>query len=469
MHTGNDIGLIGLGVMGQNLALNIAHQGYTVSVYNRTPEKTTDFIENRVENEQIEGLYDLPAFVESLEKPRRIILMVQAGKAVDLVIESILPYIDEDDLIIDAGNSYYPDTERRLAQLEEQGYLFLGMGVSGGEYGALHGPSIMPGGAEYAYELVEDILIKIAAQTDDGPCCTYVGNGSAGHFVKMVHNGIEYSIMQNTSEAYDLMRSAFDMKAPMISDVFESWNKGELNSYLYEISYKVLREIDIETGKPLVDLILDQAEQKGTGKWTSQSGLDLGVPVPSLSAAVSSRVISHFKNLRVKTADLAAAYNDKVDYTQSMIDDLRDSALFAMFLSFSQGIWLMSAASDAFGYELDLAEVLRIWKGGCIIRAKMLNFLQEIIKEDQTNVNLLLNTKSIQYLESKLDAVNRTLEIARMSRIPMPVLSSALDYYFSASASNLPANFIQAQRDFFGAHTYQRIDKKGVFHTEWEE
>lgn len=472
METKNNIGLIGLGVMGQNLALNIAHKGFTVSVYNRTKEKTNEFVTCKLKGETITGQLDLESFMASLETPRKVILMVQAGKAVDSVIAELLPYTEPGDLLIDAGNSYYPDTERRLAELEEKGLLFLGIGVSGGEYGALHGPSIMPGGARDAYDLVADVLTKIAAQTEDGACCTYLGDGSAGHFVKMTHNGIEYAIMQNTAEAYDMMRRAYGMSAVEISGVFEEWNKGDLNSYLYEISYKVLRETDQETGNPLVDVILDTAEQKGTGKWTTQSAFDLGVPAPTLSASVSARVVSHFKKYRTRTAEIAAkggrAPLSTLTPNDAALTDLRESCLFAMFISFSQGLWLLSAASEGFGYALNIPEVLRIWKGGCIIRAGMLNFLRQIASADAANVNLLMSMKSAEFLESKLDAVSRILETARKQGIPMPVLSSALDYYLAMSSERLPANFTQAQRDFFGAHTYERIDKEGSFHTEWE-
>lgn len=472
METKSNIGLIGLGVMGQNLALNIAHKGFIVSVYNRTKEKTNGFLYCKMKGETITGQFDLESFMASLETPRKVILMVQAGKAVDSVIGELLPYTEPGDLIIDAGNSYYPDTERRLAELEEKGLLFLGMGVSGGEYGALHGPSIMPGGARDAYDLVADVLTKIAAQTEDGACCTYLGDGSAGHFVKMTHNGIEYAIMQNTAEAYDVMRRVYNMPASEISSVFEEWNKGDLNSYLYEISYKVLRVADPETGNPIVDMILDKAEQKGTGKWTTQSAFDLGVPAPTLSASVSARVMSHFKKYRERTAEIilktGRVSDSDLKADDAAIADLRESCLFAMFISFSQGLWLLSAASEAYGYALNIPEVLRIWKGGCIIRAGMLNFLRQIASVDAANVNLLMSSKAIDFLESKLDSVNNVLETARKHGIPMPVLSSALDYYLAMSSERLPANFTQAQRDFFGAHTYERIDKEGSFHTEWE-
>jgi 6-phosphogluconate dehydrogenase len=464
------VGLIGLAVMGQNLALNIARKGYSVAVYNRTPEKTEEFIKNRVKDEKISPYYDIKSFVEGLEKPRKIILMVKAGKPVDDVINELLPYLEPGDLIIDGGNSYFKDTSRRLQELKEKNILFLGMGVSGGEFGALYGPSLMPGGTKEAYSLVEEMLLKIAAKTEDGPCCTYVGNDSAGHFVKMVHNGIEYAIMQIISEAYDIMRKGLKMTSEEIGNVFEEWNRGELNSFLMEISYKIMRYKDPETGKPLVELILDKAEQKGTGKWTAQTALDLGIPTPTLNLAVEGRVISHFKELRVKLSQIAYKEMENIDLNKTeVIKDLEKALLFGVFISFSQGLWLIDEASKTFGYEIDLSEVLRIWKGGCIIRAKILNFLREIIKENPDNANLLLSSLAIDFIKDKISSVKRISQIGRSLSIPLLALNSTLDYYYALSSENLPANLIQAQRDFFGAHTYERIDKEGIFHTEWEK
>jgi len=465
-----DIGLIGLAVMGQNLALNIARKGYKVSVYNRTSSRTEEFVKEKVKDEKIIPCYDIKSFVESLETPRKIILMVKAGQPVDDTIKELLPYLTPGDLIIDGGNSHYSDTSRRLKELREKGILFLGMGVSGGEYGALYGPSLMPGGTREAYQLVEEILLKISAQTEDGPCCTYVGDDSAGHFVKMVHNGIEYAYMQAIAEVYDIMRKVLKMNSKEIGDVFEEWNKGDLNSFLMEISYKIMRYIDEETGKPLVELILDKAEQKGTGKWTAQTALDLGVPTPSLDLAVSARTLSHFKDMR---RELSKRYDKVVSIfslnRDEVLEDLRKSLLFAMFMAFSQGLWLISVASKEFNYNIDLTEVVRIWKGGCIIRARLLNLFRDIIKENPENVNLLNSEKAYNFIKEKLESIKNVTKISKAYNIPTLVLNSSLDYFLSITEENLPANLIQAQRDFFGAHTYQRIDKEGIFHTVWEE
>ncbi|MGB9768661.1 MAG: NADP-dependent phosphogluconate dehydrogenase [Dictyoglomus sp.] len=466
----NYIGLIGLAVMGQNLALNIARKGFSVSVYNRTPERTKEFIEKRVKEEKIDPYYDLKSFVESLEKPRKIILMVKAGQPVDEMIQELLPYLEPGDLIIDGGNSYFRDTSRRIRELKDKGILYLGMGVSGGEYGALHGPSLMPGGTKEAYKLVEEMLLKIAAKTEDGPCCTYVGDDSAGHFVKMVHNGIEYAIMELIAEIYDIMRKVLNMPSEEIGKVFESWNNGELNSFLMEISYKIMRVKDEETGKPLVELILDKAEQKGTGKWTAQTALDLGIPTPTLNMAVEARIISHFKDLRVELSKTLPVSKESISLNrEEILKDLEKALLFGVFISFSQGLWLIDEASKVLNYNIDLSEVLRIWKGGCIIRAKILNFLREIIKENPQNANLLASEKTVNFLKDKIESVKKISDIGKRSGISLLCLNSALDYYFALATENLPANLIQAQRDFFGAHTYERIDKEGIFHTEWEK
>lgn len=470
MANGSFIGLIGLGVMGQNLALNIARKGYSVSVYNRTAARTEAFVKERVKEEPITPTYDLQTFVQNLARPRKIILMVQAGAAVDSMIETLVPLLDSGDLIIDMGNSHYADTERRMEALATRGLLFLGTGVSGGERGALEGPSIMPGGTPQAYALVEEVLTRIAAQTEDGACCTYLGRGGAGHFVKMVHNGIEYAIMQAIAEAYDVLRSAARLSTSQIADLFEQWNQGELNSFLIEISYKALRKTDEETGKPLVEVILDRAEQKGTGKWTAQAALDLGVPAPSLATAVFARTLSHFKQERVKIAEAIAdalCQSCPLD-TQPLIEAVERSLRLSMFLAFSQGLWLLHEASRAYDYGLNLSEVLRIWKGGCIIRARMLNFLRELVQEGSDNPHLLHSPKAQAFVLENVPFALKVVEVAHTCGIPVPVLDSAVDYLLSMSRANLPANLIQAQRDFFGAHTYERIDKPGTFHTEWE-
>jgi 6-phosphogluconate dehydrogenase len=464
-----DIGILGLGVMGRNLALNIAHRGFGVSVYNYTPNETEEFVAKHMQGEDISAFYDVESFVKSLKSPRKIFLMIMAGKPVDNMIEVLIPLLDRGDLIIDGGNTYYFDTDRRLRYLEERGLLYLGVGVSGGESGALNGPSLMPGGSREAYALVEDILTSMAAKTEAGPCCTYVGNGSAGHFVKMLHNGIEYGMMQSMSEVYDILRNVLKLSAGEIGDVFEKWNEGDLNSYLMEISYKIMRKKDDETGKPLVDLILDKAGQKGTGKWTAEASLDLGVPAPSLSVAVYGRVMSFFKDERQRLSELvkkepADAAVDK----DSLINDLENSLLFSNFVMYSQGIWLMNEASKVYGFDIDTAEVLKIWKGGCIIRARMLDLLIDIVREDRKNINLLGSEKALSFLRDRLPSMRRVTMAARDHYVPALVHNTALDYIFSMIEADLPANLTQAQRDFFGAHTYSRTDKEGIFHTKWE-
>jgi len=464
-----EIGLIGLGVMGQNLALNIARKNHIVSVFNRTATRTKEFVKDRVKDEKIIPCYDLKTFADSLEKPRKVILMIKAGNPVDEMINSLLPYLEPGDLLIDGGNSHYLDTSRRIRELREKGILYLGMGISGGEYGALHGPSLMPGGDYDGYKMVEEILLEISAKTEDGACCTYVGRDSAGHFVKMVHNGIEYAFMQAIAEVYDFMRKVLNMPSEEIGDIFEEWNKGELASFLIEITAKILRFKDEETGKPIVEVILDKAEQKGTGKWTAQSALELGVPTPSLTLAVVARTISYFKDLRTRLSQRYPQMPPNLSIDKSpTLENLRKSLLFSIFMSFSQGLWLISTASEAYDYGVNLSEILRIWKGGCIIRARLLNFLREIINENPANFYLLDSDKSVAFLSDKIDAIKSITKLAKDFNIPTPVLNSSLDYFLSVIQEELPANLIQAQRDYFGAHTFERKDKGGTFHIEWE-
>ncbi len=465
----NDIGLIGLGVMGKNLALNIGNKGFSVSVFNMTTRKTKDFIEKEIENRDITGYCDIESFIQSLKKPRKIVLMIKAGEPVDGMIEKLVPYLDKGDLIIDGGNSYYFDTIRRIKELNDKGILFLGMGVSGGEAGALHGPSLMPGGTKKAYDLVEDILLKIAAQTEEGPCCTYVGDGAAGHFVKMIHNGIEYGMMQAISEAYDILKKVLKLSSDEIADVFGRWDEGELNSFLMEISSKVMRHKDEETGKPIVELILDKAGQKGTGKWTTEAAFNIGIPAPSLSVAVEGRILSYFKEDRVNLSRKINKEYPKDSYDkEKIIEGLEDSLLFSYLILFSQGLWIISEASKDYDFNIDISEVLRIWKGGCIIRCEMLDFVGEIVKRYNENVNLLNDDRALKFLMEKTDSVKNVVNIARDFYIPTLVHNTALDYFFSMIEERLPANLIQAQRDFFGAHTYNRVDKEGIYHTVWE-
>lgn len=466
----NDIGLIGIGVMGKSLTLNMEDKGYNISVYNYTPEETKSFMENEANGKNISGFYDIKPFVNSLKKPRKIFMMITAGAPVDGMIKELIPYLEKGDLVMDGGNTYFHDTTRRIKELRERGVLYLGIGVSGGEAGALNGPSLMPGGSREAYDLVRDILLKIAARTDAGPCCAYIGNGAAGHFVKMLHNGIEYALMQAMSEVYDILRGVLKLSSKEIGEILEKWNRGKLESYLMEISYKIMNHMDEETGKPTVEMILDKAGQKGTGKWTAQTSLDLGVPVPSLTAAVEARAMSFFKEERLRLSRYVNKNYPITQYNKEMlVGQLENSLLFTNFIIFSQGLWLMAEASKEYGFEINLAEVLRIWKGGCIIRSKMLDYFIQLINENCENANLLNSKKSMEFLINKLESIKNVTNIAKDFYIPTLVQNTALDYFFSMAAENLPANFIQAQRDFFGAHTYNRIDKEGIFHTSnWE-
>ncbi len=464
-----DIGVIGLGVMGKNIALNIEDKGYSVSVYNRTYEKTKNFMKNEAKGKNIFPFSSIESLLNSLRSPKKILLMIKAGQPVDDMIGKLTPYLDEGDIIIDGGNTYYLDTSRRIKKLKGKKILYLGMGISGGEEGALKGPSIMPGGSRQAYDMVKEMLGNIAAHTDDGPCCTYIGNGSAGHFVKMIHNGIEYAIMQAMAEAYDILSKVLNLSADEIGDIFEKWNEGQLNSYLMEISYKIMRHKDEETGKPTVDLILDKAGQKGTGKWTVQASIDMGIPAISLNAALEGRVLSYFKDDREELSrKVIKKYPDKSYDKAKVIKALENSLLFTNLILFSQGLWLMSEGSKEYNYGIDVSEVLRIWKGGCIIRSKMLDFMRNVVFRDNTNVNLLDDKQVLDFLMGKLDSVKYIIDIAKDNFLPAVVHNTALDYFLSMTEEKMPANLIQAQRDLFGAHTYNRIDKDGTFHTNWE-
>ncbi len=470
MGNGGEIGIVGLAVMGQNLALNFARKGFRVVVYNRTPERTEAFLRDRVRGEPIRPAYTLEEFVGSLERPRRILLMVQAGPAVDQVIEGLLPLLEPGDLVMDGGNSHYADTERRMQALAERGIRFLGVGISGGEKGALLGPSIMPGGTPEAYAMVEGMLTRIAAQSEEGPCCGYMGRGGAGHYVKMVHNAIEYAFMQGIAEAYDFMKTVLGMSPEAIAEVFERWNEGTLNAFLTELAARVLRYRDPETGDPLVERILDQAEQKGTGRWAAQSALELGVPTPTLTAAVITRTLSHFKADRERIgAEFPWPDRRWRPSPETLLSDLEAALNLVVLASFSQGLWLLHEASRVHAYGTDRAEVLRVWRAGCIIRARWLGFLREVVREDPEDPHLLFHPRFRAELQGRLPAAGRILSQAFEGGVPMPALSTAVDYVLSMRRSRLPANLIQAQRDAFGAHTYRRVDRPGVFHTEWEE
>lgn len=471
--TKRTFGVIGLAVMGENLALNVESRGFPIAVYNRTAAKTEAFMKERASDKDVVPAYSLEEFVNALERPRKILVMVKAGKPVDAVIGQLKPLLEEGDMIIDGGNSLYDDTERRTNDLEATGLGFMGMGVSGGEEGALNGPSLMPGGTEAAYKELEPILTKIAAQVDDGACVTYIGPRGAGHYVKMVHNGIEYGDMQLIAEAYDLMSNALGLGADELHEVFAQWNTtDELNSFLIEITADIFTQIDSDTHLPLVDSILDAAGQKGTGRWTVVSSLELGVPIPTIYAAVNARVMSAYKEERVAAAkDLTFTPGDYEGDKKAFIDKIRDALYCSKMCSYAQGMALLKKASQEFGYEIDLAETARIWKGGCIIRAGFLDKIKNAFNENPDLPNLLLAPEFRQTILDRQEAWREVLAVSNKLGIPVPAFSASLDYFDSYRRDRLPQNLTQAQRDYFGAHTYERTDKaRGeFFHTEWME
>jgi 6-phosphogluconate dehydrogenase len=461
-------GLIGLAVMGENLALNVERNGFPVAVYNRTRSRTDEFMAERAAGRNIKPTYSPQELVDSLAQPRRIVIMVKAGGPVDAVIQQLKPLLKPGDALIDGGNSLYEDTVRRTQELEKEGLRFIGMGVSGGEEGALNGPSLMPGGTQEAYTDLEPILTKIAAQVDDGPCVTYIGPGGAGHYVKMVHNGIEYGDMQLIAEAYDLLRSV-GLTAAQLHEVFADWNKtDELNSFLIEITTEIFTYIDPDTSKPLVDVIMDQAGQKGTGRWTVMSALELGVPIPTITAAVNARIASSYKDERVAASKLLSGPTTTYEGdVQAFVNQVRDALYCSKICSYAQGMALMGAASKEFGFNLNLGEIARIWKGGCIIRAGFLDKIKEAFADDPHLPNLLLAPEFKQTILDRQAAWREVMATAAKIGVPVPAFSASLDYFDSYRREYLPQNLTQAQRDFFGAHTYERIDKKGSFHTEW--
>jgi 6-phosphogluconate dehydrogenase len=464
------IGVIGLAVMGKNLALNIESRGFTVSVFNRSPEKTNDLLKE-AEGKNLTGTFSIEEFVASLESPRKILIMVQAGYATDATIEQLLPHLDEGDIIIDGGNAYFPDTQRRSKELEDKGIRFIGTGVSGGEEGALKGPAIMPGGQESAYKLVEPILTAISAKVGDDPCCTYIGPDGAGHYVKMVHNGIEYGDMQLIGEAYHLLKSVLNVSVEELHAIFTEWNQGELDSYLIEITADIFSKYDPETGKPMVDVILDAAGQKGTGKWTSQSALDLGVPLSMITESVFSRFLSAMKDERVAASKILngpaveAFSGDK----KAFIENVRKALFASKIVSYAQGFAQMRAASDEYGWDLKYGNIAMIFRGGCIIRSQFLQNIKEAYDKDAALKNLLLDPYFQNIVESYQGAWREVVAAAVTQGVPVPGFSSALSYYDSYRTERLPANLLQAQRDYFGAHTFKRVDKEGSFHHNWME
>jgi len=467
----NSFGLMGLGVMGRNLILNIEEKGYSVSGYDINKESVNKFNESaEIKNKNIELFTDLKNFVESLETPRKIMLMVPAGNPVDDAIEHILPYLEKDDIIIDGGNSFFKDTIRRYNYLKDKGIRFIGSGVSGGEEGARKGPALMPGGDKIAYELIEPIFNKIAAKVDNQPCSTYIGPDGAGHFVKMVHNGIEYGDMELISEAYFLMRYMLNLEIPEIQKVFSQWNNSELNSYLIEITADILTKKDKETGKYIIDIILDKAGQKGTGKWTTQVALDLGISIPTIASAVFSRFISAIKEERVNASKvfdfkLSTFSGNKDDF----IEKLKNALYIAKIISYAQGFALMSSASSEYNWNLNPGNIALIWRGGCIIRAKFLNRIKEAYSKNPDLKNLMLDNYFQDIIKSSHNDLREVVIEAIKNGFSVPAFESAISYFDGYRSEILPANMIQAQRDYFGAHTYERIDKSGKFHTNWNE
>jgi 6-phosphogluconate dehydrogenase len=466
-----ELGVTGLATMGANLARNAARHGFPVAVHNRTESRTRELLDRHGDEGELVGTSSTEEFVAALARPRRILVMVKAGPAVDAVLEELAGHLDEGDLLIDGGNSFFEDTVRREQAMAERGLRFLGTGVSGGEEGALHGPSIMPGGSPEAYGLVERLFTTIAAQVDGVPCCRLVGPGGAGHYVKMVHNGIEYADMQLIAEAYDLLGQGLGMGAGELAEVFERWNAGDLDSFLIETTAKVLRQVDEATGQPLVDVVLDQAEQKGTGRWTVQSALELGVPVTGITEAVFARVLSSQKEQRTAAAKVLQGPSGRLDPARAgaFVDDVRDALHASKVVAYAQGFEQIAAAADAYGWDVDLGGLATIWRGGCIIRARFLDRIREAYAADPSLRNLLFAEYFRDAVGDAQDAWRRVAAAAVELGVPTPAFASSLAYYDGFRRERGPANLLQAQRDFFGAHTYRRVDRPGTFHTRWSE
>lgn len=465
-----DIGLIGLAVMGENLVLNMESRGFTVAVYNRTTDKVEKFVNGRAKGKNIIGAFSLEELVASLEKPRKVMMMIKAGAAVDATIESLIPILEEGDIIIDGGNSHFPDTARRTAYVESHGLLYIGTGVSGGEEGALHGPSMMPGGSYAAWESVKPILQSICAKVEDGsPCCDWVGENGAGHFVKMVHNGIEYGDMQLICEAYHLMKDLLGMSDDEMHEIFAQWNEGELDSYLIEITRDILAYKD-EDGEPIVEKILDTAGQKGTGKWTGIAALDEGVPLTLIGEAVFSRCLSSMKDERVNAAKTLKGPEIRFEGDRAaFIEDIKNALYASKLVSYAQGYTLMRSAAKTYGWKLNYGGIALMWRGGCIIRSIFLGKIKEAFDNEPELANLLLDPYFAKVIQEAQAGWRRVCATAALNGIPVPAMASALSYFDGYRSERLPANLLQAQRDYFGAHTYERIDcpRGQFFHTNW--
>ena len=476
MESQCDIGLIGLAVMGQNLVLNMADHGFQVAVFNRTTRKVDEFMTGAAKGTSIIGCRSPEKLVQHLIRPRRVMMMVKAGEPVDQTIRQIVPLLEAGDILIDGGNSYYRDTERRIKELDSSGIFYLGSGISGGEEGARHGPSIMPGGSADAWPHVKPIFQGIAAKVgpnNDIACCEWVGPGGAGHYVKMIHNGIEYGDMQLICEAYSLMKDGLGLSNARLYDIFAQWNKGELDSYLIEITRDIFSVIDPETNNALVDMILDKAGQKGTGKWTSQLALDLGVPTTLITEAVFARILSSQKEKRVRAGKILAGpqgalekWRESVN-SEQFIEAVRRALYASKICSYAQGFVQLQAASEESGWELNYGEIAMLWRGGCIIRAAFLERIKEAFERDAGLENLLLDPYFRKAMESNQDGWRQVVGTAARVGLPVPALSAALNYYDGYRSERLPHNLLQAQRDYFGAHTYERIDREGNFHSDW--
>jgi 6-phosphogluconate dehydrogenase len=467
----SDIGLIGLAVMGENLVLNMESKGFSVSVFNRTTEVTDKFMAERAKGKNIRPTKTIEELLGSLKKPRKVMIMIKAGKPVDMVIGELLPFLEKGDVVIDGGNSLFTDTQRRCKDLEGRGIHYVGCGVSGGEEGALKGPSLMPGGSRESWEIIAPIFRKIAAQVDGEPCCRYMGPDGAGHYVKMVHNGIEYGDMQLICEAYAILKDVVGMDNKELGETFTEWNKGELDSYLIDITSQIFRKIDPETGKPLVDVILDKAGQKGTGLWTLQSAIAQSVVISTINAAVEARVISSRKDERVAASKILPQPKPKkfTGDRKKLVGAVRNALYASKIVSYAQGMELLGAASKQYNWNLNFGDIATIWRGGCIIRAKFLNRIVDAYNRDKNLHNLLLDSYFTGIIKDTQDnwrvAVSNAVEFG----VAVPAFSASLAYFDSYRSARLPSNLLQAQRDFFGAHTYERVDKPGVFHTEWIE
>jgi len=462
-------GMIGLGVMGENLALNVADHGFDVAVWNREPEKVSEFLKRNA-GKNVTGTGDLKQFVASLERPRRVMMLIKAGPPVDQMIDKLLPLLEEGDIVIDGGNSWFKDTQERTKRLEGSKFHFVGSGVSGGEEGARFGPSLMPGGSKESWEGIREIFESISAKSDSGPCVTHVGPDGAGHYVKMVHNGIEYGDMQLIAEAYEMLRKGLGASADELADIFGQWNKGPLESFLIEITAHIFKVKD-DDGKPLVDRVLDKAGQKGTGKWTAQIALDLAVPIPTIAASIDARVLSSMKDERVAASkELSGPTLGKVADREQFIKDVHDALYASKICSYAQGMALIQAGSREWNWNIDMREMARIWKGGCIIRARFLDSIMRAYERKPQLANLLLDEEFKGNVSKSQEAWRRAVSLAQTHGIPAPSMSSSLAYFDSYRSADLPQNLTQAQRDYFGSHTYQRNDKGAdapFIHTDW--